>query len=96
MKPDQFAAIGIAATGYVNYLTKKSISIIKIESSPYQMLICWYDVYFRSPFIEADFVKVFYNDSTETFQTQDSFTSKKPTDGRYCNLQVDTNPKSTW
>ena len=29
MKPDQFAAIGIAATGYVNYITKKSISIIK-------------------------------------------------------------------
>ena len=95
MKPDQFAAIGIAATGYVNYLTKKSISIIKMcRASPVSNVIFFcYDAYFRSPYIEADYVKVFYNDSTETFQTQDAFTSKEPTDGRYCNLQVDTNPK---
>ena len=58
------------------------------------MCIFCCNAYFRSPYIEADYVKVFYNDSTETFQTQDAFTSKEPTDGRYCNLQVDTNPKS--
>ena len=57
------------------------------------MCIFCYNAYLRSPYIEADYVKVFYNDSTETFQTQDAFTSKEPTDGRYCNLQVDKKPK---
>ena len=57
------------------------------------MCIFCYNAYLRSPYIEADYVKVFYNDSTETFQTQDAFTSKEPTDGRYCNLQVDKNRK---
>ena len=35
-------------------------------------------------------MKVFYNESTQTFQTQDSFTSKKinPNTGKRCNLQV--------
>lgn len=31
----------------------------------------------RSPDIEADFIKVFFNDTTNSFQTQDAFLAKK-------------------
>ena len=42
----------------------------------------------RSPDIEADFVKIFFNETTQTFQTQDAFMAKKAVGRRYCNLQV--------
>ena len=64
---------------YINRLETLLVSL-KINLSYYN----------RSPYIEADYVKVFYNESTQTFQTQDSFTSKKinPNTGKRCNLQV--------
>ena len=42
----------------------------------------------RSPDIEADFVKIFFNETTQTFQTQDAFMAKEAVGRRYCNLQV--------
>ena len=44
--------------------------------------------FFRRADIEADYVKVFFNDSTQTFQTQDSYASSKRYGKRSCTLQV--------